>query len=112
MSRYRITIEYNGAGFAGWQKAADLPSVQAMLEEAVWRFCGERVQVSGAGRTDAGVHALGQSAHFDLAQAQEPFTVMNALNHHLLMIAKTGRPSGVYGDRQISVLSAEDVPED
>lgn len=112
MPRYRIIVEYNGAAFAGWQKNKALPSVQETLEEAIWRFCGERVQVTGAGRTDAGVHALGQLAHFDLVQAQEPFTIMNALNYHLLAIAKTDTPQGVYGERQVAVMAAEAAPDD
>ena len=83
MPRYRLTIEYDGAGLVGWQRQANGLSVQEALETAVERFCGERVTVHGAGRTDAGVHAEGQVAHFDLAREAAPEVVMSALNHHL-----------------------------
>lgn len=83
MPRYRLTIEYDGTGFAGWQRQANGPSIQAVLEDAVFGFCGERVRLHGAGRTDAGVHALGQCAHLDLAREVEPATLRDAVNAHL-----------------------------
>ncbi|MGE5540410.1 MAG: tRNA pseudouridine(38-40) synthase TruA [Gemmatimonas sp.] len=83
MPRYRILVEYDGAPFVGWQRQDNGPSVQGALEEAVRRFAQEDVHVQGAGRTDSGVHALGQVAHFDLAKEVAPDTVRDALNFHL-----------------------------
>jgi tRNA pseudouridine38-40 synthase len=83
MPRYRITIEYDGTPFVGWQIQADGRSIQGCLTEAIRRFSSETVSVRGAGRTDAGVHARGQVAHFELARAWEPFKVREALNFHL-----------------------------
>jgi tRNA pseudouridine38-40 synthase len=83
MPRYRITIEYDGTPFVGWQAQAAGLSVQSAIETALAGFTGEQPGVRGAGRTDAGVHALGQVAHFDLERAWEPHVVREALNAHL-----------------------------
>jgi tRNA pseudouridine38-40 synthase len=99
MPRYKLTLEYDGGPFRGWQRQSDGDSVQQALEDAVRGFCGEEVRVVGAGRTDAGVHAAGQVAHLDLARAVTPETLRNALNHHL-------RP------RPIAVLEAARVEDD
>jgi len=83
MTRLRLTLEYDGSPFVGWQRQDNGPSVQSALEEAIEKLSGERVTVTGAGRTDAGVHALGQVAHFDLVKDFEPGKVRDALNHFL-----------------------------
>jgi tRNA pseudouridine38-40 synthase len=83
VSRFRLTIEYNGGPYVGWQYQENGPSVQGALEDAVFRFCGERTKVHGSGRTDTGVHALGQVAHLDLVRSLKPATIRNALNFHL-----------------------------
>ncbi|MGH6901635.1 MAG: tRNA pseudouridine(38-40) synthase TruA [Geminicoccaceae bacterium] len=83
MPRYKLILEYDGGPFRGWQRQSEGASVQDALEAAVRGFCGEEVQVVAAGRTDAGVHAMGQVAHLDLARAVAPETLRNALNHHL-----------------------------
>ena len=97
MPRYKLTIEYDGSGLAGWQRQANGPSVQEALETAIAKFCGESVTVHGAGRTDAGVHALAQTAHVDLARTVAPEVLRSAVNYHL-------RPA------RIAVLAAERVP--
>jgi tRNA pseudouridine38-40 synthase len=97
--RYKLIIEYDGAPFVGWQVQKIGVSVQGALAHAIEAFCGERVAVNGAGRTDAGVHALGQVAHFDLQSERKPDTVRDALNAHL-------RP------HPIAILNAERVPPD
>lgn len=99
MSRYRLIVEYDGTDFVGWQRQENGLAVQQVIEEAIQRFCGERPTVFAAGRTDAGVHALGQVVHFDLIREAEPDTVRDAINFHL-------RPAAV------AVLSAERAPED
>jgi len=83
MPRYRVTLEYDGGPFAGWQRQENGPSVQAALEDAIYKLAQERVTVTGAGRTDAGVHARGQVAHFDLIKEFTGDTVRDALNAHL-----------------------------
>jgi tRNA pseudouridine38-40 synthase len=84
MPRYKLLIEYDGTGFAGWQFQDNGPSVQAALEAAVAAFSGEQVRVHGAGRTDAGVHARGQVAHLDLGRDWPAATVRDAINAHLV----------------------------
>ena len=83
MPRYRITIEYDGRGFVGWQRQKNGLGVQQALEEAVLGFSGEEVTVFGAGRTDSGVHAAAQVAHFDLNSEPRADTVRDAVNFHV-----------------------------
>jgi tRNA pseudouridine38-40 synthase len=83
MPRYKLTLEYDGGPFRGWQRQGEGSSVQQALEDAVRAFSGEDVQVVAAGRTDAGVHATGQVAHLDLTRVVTPETLRNAINYHL-----------------------------
>ncbi|MDQ0317371.1 tRNA pseudouridine(38-40) synthase TruA [Amorphus orientalis] len=99
MPRYKLTIEYDGAPFVGWQRQAEGRSVQGRLEAAIAAFAGESVTIGGAGRTDAGVHALGQVAHVDLGKDWPSDTVRDATNAHL-------RPD------PIAVVAAEQVGDD
>jgi len=98
MPRYKLTLEYDGTPFVGWQIQDNGPSVQGALMEAIAAFSGERTSVNGAGRTDAGVHATGQVAHIDLAKEWETDVVRDAVNAHL-------RPN------PIAVLAAEKVAD-
>jgi tRNA pseudouridine38-40 synthase len=99
MPRYKLLIEYDGAPFVGWQVQHNGVSVQGVLTAAAAAFCGEDVHVQAAGRTDAGVHALGQVAHIDLAKPWDTDTVRDAINAHL-------RP------HPVAVLTAERVADD
>lgn len=99
MPRYKLTIEYDGGSFSGWQMQAAEPTVQAVMEQAVARINGEAATVQAAGRTDAGVHATGQVAHVDLTRSWEPFVLRNALNANV-------RP------HPISVTAIEEVGDD
>jgi tRNA pseudouridine38-40 synthase len=83
MPRYKLTIEYDGTPFVGWQAQDNGVSVQGVLTAAIAAFVGEQAVVSAAGRTDAGVHALGQVAHVDLAKDWDTETVRDAINFHL-----------------------------
>lgn len=98
MPRFKLTLEYDGGPFVGWQHQANGLSVQEVLETAIFRFCGEQVRVQAAGRTDSGVHALGQVAHADLGKEADADTVRDALNHHM-------KP------HPVAVIAAEIVPE-
>jgi tRNA pseudouridine38-40 synthase len=99
MPRFKLTIEYDGGPYVGWQIQDNGPSIQGALTDAIAAFTGERTAVNGAGRTDAGVHALGQVAHIDLAKDWDIDNVRDATNFHL-------RP------QPIAVLSAERVADD
>lgn len=99
MNRFKLTIEYDGGPFVGWQRQDNGFSVQQAIEEAVEKFCGQRAVLQVAGRTDAGVHALGQVAHVDLSGTHDADTVRDAVNFHV-------KP------HPISILAAEAVSED
>jgi tRNA pseudouridine38-40 synthase len=98
MPRYKLVIEYDGTPFVGWQMQNGGLTVQGLLTGAISAFCTETTTVQGAGRTDAGVHALGQVAHVDLTKPWDVDTVRDAINAHL-------RP------HPIAVLSAELIPD-
>lgn len=99
MYRYKLVVEYDGTPFCGWQRQSGVLTVQQCLEEAVLPLTKVPVLVNGAGRTDTGVHALGQVAHFDTDKDLDPFRVQECMNAHLT-------------DFPISVLSVEGVNED
>jgi tRNA pseudouridine38-40 synthase len=98
MNRWKMTIEYDGTLFCGWQKQLDLPTIQQTLEECIEKFSGEQVALHVAGRTDTGVHARAQVAHIDLARATTGEIIRDALNAYL-------RPN------KIAVLNVEKVDE-
>jgi tRNA pseudouridine38-40 synthase len=97
--RYKLTIEYDGRAYAGWQRQANAYTVQQALEDAFARFCGETPVVSAAGRTDSGVHARGQVAHVDLTQPRTPNKIREAVNAHLI-------------DEGVAVLAVDEVSDD
>ena len=99
MTRWRLTIEYDGGPFMGWQRQEHGPSVQQSLEEALQRMAGEQAQFTAAGRTDAGVHALAMSAHVDVMKSLTPHRLREGLNALL-------RP------HPISVLHVQEVADD
>ena len=99
MTRFRLTIEYDGRPFMGWQRQPQGPTVQAAIEDAVRTILGEDVAVHGAGRTDAGVHGRGMVAHVDIARSITPFRLRDALNAGL-------RPNAV------SILDCAVMPHD
>lgn len=99
MTRYKVILEYDGTDLIGWQENRQGPSVQSILSDAIFSFCGARPNIVGAGRTDAGVHAIAMAAHFDLPGDTPAETVMRALNFYL-----TNKP--------VSVIDCEIVADD
>lgn len=100
MPRFRMTVEYDGGPYVGWQRQENGHSVQGAIEAAVLSLTGETVLVRGAGRTDSGVHAMGQVIHADLSKEWSPYQLQNALNAHLRLA----------GER-VSILDVEAAPE-
>ena len=84
MPRYRLTVEYDGGPYCGFQAQANLPTIQASIEAAILAFTGENIRIQAAGRTDTGVHALGQVIHVDLSRDWPAEVVMKATNAHLV----------------------------
>ena len=83
MQRYKIKIEYEGTSFVGWQFQKNGQSIQEVLQKAIFNFSKENVTVTGAGRTDSGVHALGQVAHFDLKKKIQKKNILPAINQNI-----------------------------
>jgi tRNA pseudouridine38-40 synthase len=100
MHRYRMIVEYDGSQYVGWQRQDNGPSVQGAIEKAILGASGETVSIRGAGRTDSGVHAMGQVVHADLSKEWAPFKLQNALNAHL-------RLSG----ERVAILEVESASE-
>ncbi len=99
MTRYKLTLEYDGTPFVGWQHQDNGLSVQEVLESAIEKLCGQSIRVHCAGRTDAGVHALAQVAHCDLPKDYPPHQVQNAINYHIKQ-------------HLVAVLAAEIISDD
>lgn len=99
MTRWKITIEYNGAPFVGWQAQKDQLSVQTAIEDAIAKFSQEKIRIHAAGRTDAGVHATGQVAHFDLHRPMRAYDLAKAINAYLIPLP-------------VAILKAEEVAPD
>ncbi len=83
MQRWKLTIEYKGCQFNGWQSQKDSSGIQDSIQSAIYKFSGETVKIYGAGRTDSGVHANGQVAHFDIERETNENEVREALNNYL-----------------------------
>lgn len=101
MPRFRMTVEYDGTPYVGWQRQENGPSVQGALEQAILTLTGESVSIRGAGRTDSGVHAMGQVIHVDLTRAWVPYKLRNAVNAHLAL-----------AQERVAVLDVVEVSED
>ena len=99
MTRYKVILEYDGTDLIGWQENRQGPSVQSIIKDAIFGFCKQRPDVVGAGRTDAGVHAVAMTAHFDIDGEFDANTVMRALNFYL-------------NNMPVSVLDCEIVPDE
>ena len=99
MTRYKVNLEYDGTDLIGWQENRQGPSVQSIVKDAIYGFCKQRPDVVGAGRTDAGVHAVAMTAHFDIDGDFDVNTVMRALNFYL-------------NNKPVSVLNCEIVSDE
>lgn len=101
MPRYKMVVEYDGTPYVGWQRQENGHSVQAAVEAAILSLTSETVVIRGAGRTDSGVHALGQVIHADLSREWAPFKLRNALNAHLMMASE-----------KVSIIDINQVSDD
>lgn len=114
--RYKIIIEYDGTNYCGWQKQEGKFSIQQTIEDSIKLTTKEEVEVFGSGRTDAGVHALGQVAHFDIKKEMEPFKLMSAINFYLKS-NYISRLESIYTEKinnmqDISIINCEIVDND
>ncbi|OPB30436.1 tRNA pseudouridine(38-40) synthase TruA [Bartonella sp. WD12.1] len=100
MVRFKLTLEYDGSNYAGWQRQAGLRTIQGAIEQAIFNFSGQKLTIVTAGRTDAGVHAIEQVAHVDFTKNWHANTVHNALNAHLQQQGEN-----------IAVLNVQNVPD-
>ena len=100
MARYKIDIEYTGTNLCGWQKQKNGLSIQEILEKSLFKLTGEKKRIQGSGRTDAGVHALNQVAHFDLNKKIKTDSIRDGLNFHI---------KNLYKKYKISVLKCKKV---
>ncbi|AQX28664.1 MULTISPECIES: tRNA pseudouridine(38-40) synthase TruA [unclassified Bartonella] len=100
MPRFKLTLEYDGSNYAGWQRQANLRTIQGAIEQAIFQFSGQKLTITTAGRTDAGVHAMGQVAHIDFEKNWNTYTIRDALNAYL---QKQGE--------DIAVLNVQNVPD-
>lgn len=114
MPRYKLIIEYDGSAYSGWQKQQDRTSIQDALEDALFKFSGERTDIVGAGRTDAGVHATAQAAHIDLAKYHDPFRIMQGINFYLFnpSAKEESETTDAPPVNRIAVLNAEEVSDE
>ena len=106
MTRYKVVLEYDGTDLIGWQENRQGPSVQSILSDAIFAFCGARPDIVGAGRTDAGVHAIGMVAHFDLSGKTDAETVKRALNFYLVNKPSSDEVAIIANDPQANFLPA------
>ena len=99
MTNIKLTIEYHGLPYCGWQYQKNEKTVQGEIEKAIFKFSGEKKTIQGAGRTDAGVHAIGQCANFELEKQFDDYQILNGINFHL-------------GTEKIRISKVENVDQD
>ena len=112
MPRYKLTIEYDGTSYYGWQQQEGMRTIQGEINQALKLFSGEPIELVGAGRTDAGVHATAQVAHIDLPKDYDPFKVMQGINYYLFNRPDAEGEIKSYNENRIAILSAERVDDE
>ncbi len=113
LSRIALLIEYHGSAFHGWQFQPNLSTVQGAIQAAIYQYCGQEVELHCAGRTDAGVHAVAQVAHVDLAGVHQPFRVMDAVNFYLRNGDFNFNNAHIKHDfaNKVAIINAQSVPD-